>query len=46
MQESNQAEIPLNPGIVFDMVQAVQKTAALKAAIDLDIFRAAGRGRA
>ena len=23
MQEGNQAEIPLNPGIVFDMVQAV-----------------------
>jgi SAM-dependent methyltransferase len=38
------AEAPLNPGIVFDMVQAVQKTAALKAAIDLDIFRAVGQG--
>jgi SAM-dependent methyltransferase len=44
MQESNQAQAPLNPGIVFDMVQAVQKTAALKAAIDLDIFRAVGQG--
>ena len=38
------AEAPLNPGLVFDMVQAVQKTAALKAAIDLDIFRAVGQG--
>jgi ubiquinone/menaquinone biosynthesis C-methylase UbiE len=38
------AEAPLNPGIVFEMVQAVQKTAALKAAIDLDIFRAVGQG--
>ena len=38
------AEAPLDPRIVFDMVQAVQKTAALKAAIDLDIFRAVGQG--
>lgn len=37
-------EAPLNPGIVFEMMQAVQKTAALKAAIDLDIFRAVGQG--
>src|SRR3569833_124858 len=35
-------EAPLNPGIVFEMMQAVQKSAALKAAIDLDIFRAVG----
>jgi ubiquinone/menaquinone biosynthesis C-methylase UbiE len=38
------AEAQLNPGIVFEMMQAVQKTAALKAAIDLDIFRAVGQG--
>src|ERR1700749_4959414 len=44
MQDGNHAEAPLNPGLVFDMVQAVQKTAALKAAIDLDIFRAVGEG--
>ena len=44
MQNGNHAESPLNPGIVFDMVQAVQRTAALKAAIDLDIFRAVGQG--
>jgi SAM-dependent methyltransferase len=34
----------LNPGIVFEMMQAHQKTAALKAAIDLDVFRAIGWG--
>jgi SAM-dependent methyltransferase len=43
-----QAEIPtpapLNPGIVFDMVQAHQRTAALKAAIQLDVFRSVGQG--
>lgn len=38
------AEAPLNPGIVFEMMAAVQKTAALKAAIELDIFRAVGQG--
>jgi len=38
-------EAALNPGIVFEMMQAVQKTAALKAAIDLDIFRPVGEGR-
>lgn len=44
MQPEGLAEAPLNPGIVFDMVQAHQKTAALKAAIDLDVFRAVGEG--
>jgi hypothetical protein len=44
MQKASQTEAPLNPGIVFDMVQAVQRTAALKAAIDLDIFGAVGHG--
>ncbi|MGA7243230.1 MAG: class I SAM-dependent methyltransferase [Terracidiphilus sp.] len=44
MQNGSHADAPLNPGIVFDMVQAVQKTAALKAAIDLDIFTAVGQG--
>ncbi|WP_109489509.1 class I SAM-dependent methyltransferase [Occallatibacter savannae] len=38
------AQAPPNPGIVFEMMQAVQKTAALKAAIDLDVFRAVGEG--
>jgi hypothetical protein len=44
MQEGNHAEGPLNPGLVFDMVQAQQRTAALKAAIELDVFRAVGEG--
>src|SRR5258708_6650420 len=44
MENGKHGEAPLNPGIVFEMVQAVQRTAALKAAIDLDIFRAVGQG--
>ncbi len=35
---------PVNPGIVFEMVQSHQRTAALKAAIDLDLFGAVGKG--
>ena len=35
---------PLTPGIVFENMQAHQKTAALRAAIELDIFGAIGRG--
>lgn len=35
---------PLTPGIVFENLQAHQRTAALKAAIELDIFRAVGQG--
>src|SRR5450631_1007237 len=38
------AEAGLNPGLVFDMVNAHQRTAALKAAIDLDVFSAVGEG--
>jgi len=37
-------EGPLTPGLVFEMLQAHQRTAALKAAIDLDVFRAVGEG--
>ena len=37
-------ESPLTPGLVFEMLQAHQRTSALKAAIDLDIFRAIGEG--
>jgi hypothetical protein len=33
-----------NPGLVFEMLQAHQRTAALKAAIELDVFRAVGEG--
>lgn len=35
---------PLTPGIVFELMQAHQKTSALKAAIELDVFRAIGEG--
>src|ERR1035441_8108280 len=44
MHDGNGAAAPLNPGLVFEMVQAQQRTAALKAAIDLDVFRAVGEG--
>jgi ubiquinone/menaquinone biosynthesis C-methylase UbiE len=44
MNPGNSAEGPLAPTVVFDMLQAHQRTAALKAAIDLDVFRAVGEG--
>jgi 2-polyprenyl-3-methyl-5-hydroxy-6-metoxy-1,4-benzoquinol methylase len=44
MQAEGHAEAPLNPGMIFDMVNAHQRGAALKAAIDLDVFRAIGEG--
>jgi len=44
MQSANHADGPLTPAIIFDMLQAHERTAALKAAIDLDVFRAVGQG--
>jgi len=44
MQPGNPAEGPPNPGLVFDMLWAYQRTAALKAAIDLGVFAAIGAG--
>jgi SAM-dependent methyltransferase len=44
MPHGNHAEGPLTPGLVFEMLQAHQRTAALKAAIDLDVFTAVGDG--
>lgn len=44
MQPENGAEAAVNPGLVFDMLNAFQRTAALKAGIDLDLFRAIGQG--
>lgn len=44
MNPADQTAAPLNPGLVFDMVQAQQRTAALRAAIELDVFRAVGEG--
>ena len=37
-------EAPLTPVVIFDMLNAHQRTAALKAAIELDLFRAVGQG--
>ena len=44
MHPGKAAEAPLTPGLVFEMLQAHQRTAALRAAIDLDVFRAVGEG--
>ena len=44
MHPENGAAGRLTPGPVFEMLQAYQRTAALKAAIELDIFRAVGDG--
>ena len=33
-----------NPGIIFDMLMAYQRTAALRSAVELDLFRAIGGG--
>jgi len=44
MHPVKSAEAPLTPALVFEMLQAHQRTAALKAAIDLDLFRAVGEG--
>ena len=44
MVPDSSTEAPLTPGLVFEMLQAHQRTAALKAAIDLDVFRAVGEG--
>ena len=44
MHPGNSAGGPLTPGLVFEMLNAHQRTAALKAAIELDIFRAVGEG--
>jgi len=44
MYSGNHVGGPLTPGLVFEMLQAHQRTAALKAAIDLDLFRAVGDG--
>jgi len=44
MTPQNASEVPLNPGLVFDMLQAHQRTSALKTAIELDVFRAVGEG--
>src|SRR5271169_1724179 len=44
MQPDPTTGAPLTPTIVFENLQAFQRTFALKAAIELDIFRAVGQG--
>jgi hypothetical protein len=44
MHQENIADGPLTPGLVFEMLNAHQRTAALRAAIELDVFRAVGEG--
>ena len=44
MQPYPTSGAPLTPAIVFENLQAFQKTFALKAAIELDVFRAVGEG--
>jgi hypothetical protein len=44
MQPDAPTNAPLTPTIVFENLQAFQKTFALKATIELDVFRAVGEG--
>ena len=44
MHPGRSPEAQLTPAVVFDILQAHQRTAALKAAIELDVFRAVGEG--
>jgi hypothetical protein len=46
MQVVNPADAPLTPAIVFENLNAYHRTAALRAAIELDLFRAVGDGPA
>jgi hypothetical protein len=43
MQSDAPSGAPLTPAIVFENLQAFQRTFALKAAIELDVFRAVGQ---
>ena len=45
MENTSPATGPLTPAIVFGMLQAHHQTAALRAAIELDVFRAIGEGK-
>ncbi len=44
MSNDAPSKTPLLPTIVFENLQAHQRTAALRAAIELDVFRAVGQG--
>ncbi|MGH9735570.1 MAG: class I SAM-dependent methyltransferase [Candidatus Acidiferrales bacterium] len=43
MQSNHGADAPPNPAVVLENLQGFQRTAALKAAIELDLFRAIGQ---
>ena len=44
MQPDAPTGAPLTPGIVFENLNAFQRTFAMKAAIELDVFPAVGEG--
>ena len=44
MSSATPSAAPLTPSVVFENLQAFQRTAALRAAIELDVFRAVGQG--
>ena len=44
MTTAGTAVLPPDPGIIFDSLNAYQRSAALKAAIELDLFSEVGRG--
>lgn len=44
MQTNRGVDAPPNPAVIFEHLQGYQRTAALKAAIELDVFRAIGQG--
>ena len=44
MHPATPTEPPVTPAVIFEIMQAHQRTSALKAAIDLDLFRAVGQG--
>ena len=46
MQPGTAADTAPNPGIIFEMLLAHQRSAALRSAIELDVFRAVGEGPA
>src|ERR1017187_5023532 len=46
MQSAPALDSAPNPGIIFETLLAHQRSAALRAAIDLDLFRAVGEGPA
>src|SRR5208283_3520079 len=44
MQPDAFSGAPLTPAVVFENIQSFQRTFALQAAIELDVFRAVGQG--